>query len=53
MLGSIVTEVMALFNAVDALEARLGGLTFVKCTQAQYDAMSSHAASTIYFIVED
>ena len=51
--GSIVTEVMALFNAVDALEARLGGLTFVKCTQAQYDAMSSHAASTIYFIVED
>ena len=25
----------------------------VYLTQAQYDAMSSHAASTIYFIVED
>ena len=51
--GSVVAEIMALFNTVDALETRLGGLTFTKCTQAQYDAMSSHGANTIYFIVED
>lgn len=28
------------------------GLSWVKCTQAEYDAMSSHDPNTLYIIVE-
>jgi hypothetical protein len=29
------------------------GLVWVKCTQAEYDAMPSHNPSTLYIIVEE
>ncbi len=29
----------------------LDGLSFVKCTQAEYDAMTSHSENTVYIIV--
>lgn len=34
------------------LTERLGGLSFVKCTQAEYDAMQTHDENTVYIIVE-
>ena len=38
-------------SEVQALQNQLGGLSFVKCTQAEYDAMSSHSENTVYIIV--
>lgn len=46
--GSAVAPIM---TNVSAITGRLGGLSFVKCTQTEYDNMSSHDANTIYFIV--
>ena len=65
--SSLVVQIITYFNKVDALENRvesletfrtqtttqLGGLSFVKCTQTQYDNMSDHDANTIYFIVDE
>lgn len=31
----------------------LGGLSFMKCTQEEYDNMEEHDANTVYFIVEE
>lgn len=33
------------------INAMLGGLSFVKCTQAEYDAMETHDTNTVYIIV--
>lgn len=38
-------------SQVNSIIGRLGGLSFVKCTQAQYDDMSTHDSNTVYFIV--
>lgn len=38
-------------SEVQALQNQLGGLSFVKCTQAEYDNMSSHPENTVYIIV--
>lgn len=38
-------------SEVQALQNQLGGLSFVKCTQAEYDVMSSHPENTVYIIV--
>lgn len=38
-------------SEVQALQNQLGGLSFVKCTQAEYDAMASHPETTVYIIV--
>lgn len=38
-------------SEVQALQNQLGGLSFVKCTQAEYDAMASHSENTVYIIV--
>lgn len=35
----------------DTLDTALDGLSFVRCTQAQYDAMATHDADTLYIIV--
>lgn len=40
----------ALCGLVSGFSA-LGGLEFLKCTQAEYDAMTAHDADTIYIIV--
>ena len=50
--ASIVSQVIAYFNKVDAMEARLNGLSFVACTQAEYDALPSVGAKTVYFITD-
>lgn len=49
---SIITQVIAFFNKVDNMEARLNDLSFVTCTQAQYDALPSVGAHTVYFITD-
>lgn len=36
---------------MDLLDEALDGLSFVRCTQAQYDAMATHDADTLYIIV--
>ena len=33
------------------LDNALDGLSFVRCTQAQYDAMATHDTDTLYIIV--
>lgn len=38
-------------SEVQALQNQIGGLSFVKCTQAEYDAMASHPENTVYIIV--
>lgn len=50
---SVVPALLAVQNRVTALETSLGGLSFVKCTQTQYDNMSSHNANTIYIIYDE
>ena len=50
---SVVPALLAVQNRVTALETSLGGLSFVKCTQTQYDNMSSHDANTIYIIYDE
>ena len=56
LMGNFVQQfvgsaVMPIMSNVSAITGRLGGLSFVKCTQTEYDNMSSHDANTIYFIV--
>lgn len=41
------TEVEKRFGEVNA---NLGDLSFIKCTQAEYDAMESHEENTVYLI---
>ena len=50
--GSIVPLILQFFNKVDAMEERLHDLSFVACTQAQYDALPSVGAKTVYFITD-
>lgn len=50
--ASIVTQIITFFNKVDSMEARLNGLSFVACTQAQYDALPSVGSQTVYFITD-
>lgn len=39
-------------NQVNAILSRLGGLSFRKLTQAQYDAMATHDGNTLYIITD-
>lgn len=48
---TVVSQVTQLRTDVGNIENRLNGLSFIKCTQAYYDAMASHDADTVYFIV--
>lgn len=50
--ASIVTQIITFFNKVDNMEQRLNGLSFVACTQAQYDALPSVGSQTVYFITD-
>lgn len=36
---------------MDLLDTALDGLSFVRCTQAQYDAITTPDADTLYIIV--
>lgn len=40
------------FHTKGEINQMLGGLSFVKCTQEQYDDMEEHDPNTVYFIVE-
>ena len=50
---SIVTQFAMLVNAVQVLTNKMGGLSFVKCTQEQYDAMTTHYENTVYIIIAE
>lgn len=50
---SIVSLVYQLQTLVNSVNTRMGGLTFMKVTQTQYDNMQSHDANTFYFIVDE
>lgn len=49
----IAEVVIDLQNRVTTIENQLSGLSFVKCTQTQYDDMTTHDANTLYFIVPE
>lgn len=65
--SSIVVQIITYFNKVDALENRvgsletfanntitqLGGLSFVKCTQEQYDSITNPDANTVYYVTKN
>ena len=40
-------------TALDYVEQRMGGLSFVTCSQSEYDAMSEHPMTTVYFVYPD
>lgn len=50
-----ITNMVAKYNELkgqyDELNNNLGGLSLVKCTQAEYDSMETHDPSTLYIIV--
>ncbi len=46
----IVSQFLALAQEVQSISNRLGGLTLMRCSQAQYDQMSSHDSNTLYII---
>lgn len=48
---TIVELVTQLEQRVDDLTAAMGGLSFVKCTLDEYNAMATHSATTIYTTV--
>ena len=48
---TIVSLLNATINRVTALETALGGLSLLKCTQTEYDAMPTHDENTLYVIV--
>lgn len=37
---------------IDAMNVRIGGLSFVNLTQAEYEALAVKDANTIYFTTE-
>lgn len=37
-------------DEIDIMKLQLNGLSFVKCTQEEYDAMGEHLATTVYII---
>ena len=49
---SISAQFLQLAQEVQALSNRLGGLTLMKVSQAQYDQMASHDSNTLYIISE-
>lgn len=49
--GSIAPLILQYFNKVDNMETRLNNLAFTKCTQDEYDAMTTHSSNTVYFII--
>lgn len=46
----IVSQFLALAQEVQHISDRLGGLTLMRCSQAQYDQMASHDSNTLYII---
>ena len=40
-------------TALDYVEQRMGGLSFVTCSQSEYNAMSEHPITTVYFVYPD
>lgn len=47
----IDTKLVSVEDKVTKTTEQLGGFSFVKLTQSQYDALSSHPSTTVYFIV--
>ena len=47
---SIAAQFLQLAQEVQALSNRLGGLTLMIVSQAQYDQMASHDSNTLYII---
>lgn len=40
-------------TALDYVENRMGGVSFVTCSQSEYDAMTEHPTTTVYFVFPD
>lgn len=49
---SIAAQFLQLAQEVQTLSNRLGGLTLMRVSQAQYDQMASHDSNTLYIISE-
>lgn len=50
---SVLNLVLQIQAQQQNFSTRLNGLAFLKCTQQQYDDMSSHDANTVYIIVSE
>ena len=49
---TIMQYLAALEGRVQAIETRLGGLSFCKLTKAEYDALTTKDANTVYYVVD-
>ena len=48
--STVQAELDKIQNSINEINARLGGLSFDKCTQETYESMETHPETTIYFI---
>ena len=46
-------ENKAVAKAISDINSALGGVSIVKCTQTEYDGMTSHDSNTLYIIIPD
>jgi hypothetical protein len=49
---TIMQYLAALEGRVQAIETRLGGLSFCKLTKAEYDVLTTKDAKTVYYVVD-
>lgn len=52
-IGALKERVTNAENNIASLNARLGGLSLVKLTKSEYEAMSAHDPNTLYVVVAD
>lgn len=52
-IGALKDRMTKAENDIADINTRLGGLSLVKLTKSEYDAMSSHDPNTLYVVVAD
>ncbi len=52
-IGSLKDRMTKAENDITDLNRRMGGLSLVKLTKSEYEAMSSHDPNTLYVVVAD
>ena len=40
------------YTSLTSINSRLGNISFVQCTQAEYDTMSEHDQNTLYIVID-
>jgi hypothetical protein len=52
-IGALKERMTAAENSITSILGRLGGLSLVKLTKSEYEAMESHDPNTLYVVVAD